>query len=486
MADDGEGPLAVATAPHNLAAEQAVLGAILFDNEAYVRVSERLKAEHFYDPIHGRIYAACALLIGKGRLADGVTLKEHFQRDGALAEIGGASYLLVLLENAARLTVQAGDYAAQIYDLHVRRQLIQVGQQITSGAENAALESDAEALITEAEQRLFTLAETGSASRGFSAFEIALAHSIQTAAIAYETKGEVSGLSTGYIDLDKKMGGLHPSDLIILAGRPSMGKTALAANIAFNAARARLESGARQPEDDERPAGGIVAFFSLEMSGEQLATRLLSDYAEIESDKIRRGAIDKMQYERLLDASRLLQSLPLHIDETGGIPINQLMARSRRLSRTHGLDLIVIDYLQLVTSSKSRGEANRVQEVSEITQNLKALAKELKVPVIALSQLSRQVESRPDKRPMLSDLRESGSIEQDADIVLFVYREEYYLSREEPRMGTEEHLKWQRDLDTVRNKAEVIIGKQRHGPIGTVEMQFDSRFTRFSNLARSD
>jgi replicative DNA helicase len=486
MADAGDLPKQPLAAPHNLEAEQALLGAILFDNEAFVRVSDRLRPEHFYDPVHGRIFAACAQLIAKGRLADGVTLKEHFQRDGALAEIGGAGYLLVLLENAAKLTVHAIDYANVIYDLQVRRQLIRLGQEISDGAADPKEESDAESLITQAESRLFTLAETGQASRGFSAFDQALAHSIQSAAIAYETKGEVSGLSTGFIDLDKKMGGLHPSDLLIIAGRPSMGKTSFAANIAFNVARARLEAGAKPKQDDDKPAGGIVAFFSLEMGAEQLATRLLSDYAEIESDKIRRGAIDKAQYERLLDASRMLQTLPLHIDETGGIPINQLMARSRRLARTHGLDLIMIDYLQLITSSVRRGDGNRVQEVSQITQNLKALAKELKVPVVALSQLSRQVESRPDKRPMLSDLRESGSIEQDADIVMFVYREEYYLSREEPRVGTEEHVKWQRDLDAARNKAEIIIGKQRHGPIGTVEMQFDSRFTRFSNLARTE
>jgi replicative DNA helicase len=483
LARDANAETGAAQPPHNLDAEQGLLGAILYDNEVYSRIGDRLKGDHFYDPVHGRIFQACAQLIAKGKLADGVTLKEHFQRDGALQEIGGAAYLLVLLQNAARLTVHAQEYADIVYDLHVRRQLIRVGGEITELALYPPPETEAEDQISVAEQKLFNLAETGSATRGFSSFGEALTHSIQTAAIAYENKGEVSGIATGFLDLDKKMGGLHPSDLLIIAGRPSMGKTSFAANLAFNVAKARLESMGRAFEEGEKRPGGVVAFFSLEMSSEQLATRLLSDAASIESDKIRRGAIEKHQYEQLLDASRMLQSLPMYIDETGGISISQLMARARRLQRSSGLDLIVIDYLQLITASERRGEGNRVLEISEITQNLKALAKDLKVPVIALSQLSRAVESRPDKRPMLSDLRESGSIEQDADIVMFVYREEYYKSREEPRPGTDDHIKWQREMDEVRNRAEIIIGKQRHGPIGTVELQFDSRFTRFSNLA---
>ncbi|MDX2275965.1 MAG: replicative DNA helicase [Hyphomonadaceae bacterium] len=469
-------------APHNLEAEQALLGAILFDNETYNRITPRLEPKHFYDPVHGRIFAACAETISAGNLADGVTMRERFARDGGLKEIGGAAYLLTLLEAAAKLSVHAQEYAQLVYELALRRELIRVGGEIAELAENPPDDADAEDIIEEAERALFTLAESGTAQSGFSPFSKALTTSIEMAAIAYESKSDVSGIATNFEDLDRMLGGLHGSDLIILAGRPSMGKTALATNIAFNVAKNRLAY-LRAPEED-KPAekGGVVAFFSLEMSAEQLATRLLSDAAGIESDRIRRGKIHKNEYERLADEAANLQQLPLHIDETGAISIAQLMARSRRLQRTVGLDCIVVDYLQLVTSS-SRKSDGRVQEVSEITQGLKALAKDLKVPVIALSQLSRQVENREDKRPQLSDLRESGSIEQDADAVLFVYRESYYLERAEPREGTEEHFAWQRQMDEVRNQAEVIIGKQRHGPIGKVKLFFDSRYTRFGNLS---
>jgi replicative DNA helicase len=468
--------------PHNLEAEQALLGAILFDNETYNRITARLEPKHFYDPVHGRIFAACAETISAGNLADGVTMRERFARDGGLKEIGGAAYLLTLLEAAAKLSVHAQEYANLVYDLALRRELIRVGGEISELAENPPDDADAEDIIEEAERALFTLAESGTAQSGFSPFSKALTTSIEMAAIAYESKSDVSGIGTNFEDLDRMLGGLHGSDLMILAGRPSMGKTALATNIAFNIARNRLAY-TRAPEDDKpNEKGGVVAFFSLEMSAEQLATRLLSDAAGIESDRIRRGKIHKNEYERLADEAANLQQLPLHIDETGAISIAQLMARSRRLQRTVGLDCIVVDYLQLVTSS-SRKSDGRVQEVSEITQGLKALAKDLKVPVIALSQLSRQVENREDKRPQLSDLRESGSIEQDADSVLFVYRESYYLERAEPREGTEDHFAWQRQMDEVRNQAEVIIGKQRHGPIGKVKLFFDSRYTRFGNLS---
>ncbi len=469
-------------APHNLEAEQGLLGAILFDNETYNRINQSLQAKHFFDPVHGRIFQACQELIAAGDLADGVTLKERFARDGGIKEIGGAVYLMRLMEVAAPLSAQAQSYADLIYDLALRRELIRVGNVIADLAENPPEDHDAEDIIEEAERTLFALAETGQAQAGFSPFSKALAHSIETAAAAYESTTDVSGLATNFEDLDRMLGGLHPSDLMILAGRPSMGKTSLALNIAFNIARNRL-AWDRAPEDGKPDQkGGIVAFFSLEMSAEQLATRLLSDAAEIESDRIRRGKISKQEYERLADEAVNLQKLPLHIDETGAIGIAQLQARARRLQRTSGLDCIVIDYLQLVTGSK-RGSEGRVQEVSEITQGLKALAKDLKVPVIALSQLSRQVENREDKRPQLSDLRESGSIEQDADSVLFVYRESYYLERTEPREGTDEHIAWMRQVDEVRNQAEVIIGKQRHGPIGKVKLFFDSRYTRFGNLS---
>jgi replicative DNA helicase len=466
-------------APHSLEAEQALLGALLFDNEQFNRMGDRLKGHHFYDPVHGKIFTAIATLIAKGKLADGVTMKEYFQTNGALAEIGGATYLFTLLESAARLTSAVQDYAALIFDLAMRRELIRIGEEIRELALVPPEDANADDQIEEAERKLFSLAESGTANKGFSPFSEALATSIEMAAAAYESDTEVSGLPTGLRDLDRKLGGLHRSDLVILAGRPSMGKTALALNLAFNVARARLRYSQGRGAGD-KPEGGIVAFFSLEMSSEQLATRLLSDHAEIESSKIRRGDIHKTEYERLIDASRDLQQLPLHIDETGGISIGQLMARARRLERTHGLDLIVVDYLQLVTSSSRKSEG-RVQEVSEVTQGLKALAKDLKVPVIALSQLSRVVEQREDKRPQLSDLRESGSIEQDADVVIFVYREAYYKEREEPDGDSEKHVIWQREMDALRHKAEVIIGKQRHGPIGKVELHYDGRFTRFSN-----
>ncbi|HVY83876.1 MAG TPA: replicative DNA helicase [Caulobacterales bacterium] len=475
-------PQPARAAPHNLDAEQALLGAILFDNETYNRISSRLEPKHFYDPVHGRIFAACAEMIAAGSLADGVTMRERFAKDNALKEIGGASYLLTLLESAAKLSVHAQEYAELIYDLALRRELIRVGAEISELAENPPDDAGAEDIIEEAERSLFALAESGASSSGFSPFSKALATSIEVAAAAYESKSDVSGLATSFEDLDRMLGGLHGSDLIILAGRPSMGKTALATNIAFNIARARLNALRSDDYENEPNKGGVVAFFSLEMSAEQLATRLLSDAAGIESDRIRRGKIHKHEFEKLADEAANLQQLPLHIDETGAIAIAQLMARARRLQRTSGLDLVVVDYLQLITSS-SRKSDGRVQEVSEITQGLKALAKDLKVPVIALSQLSRQVENRDDKRPQLSDLRESGSIEQDADVVLFVYRESYYLERAEPRDGTDEHFAWQRQMDEVRNQAEVIIGKQRHGPIGKVKLFFDSRYTRFGNLS---
>ncbi|MES1158277.1 MAG: replicative DNA helicase [Terricaulis silvestris] len=469
-------------APHNLDAEQALLGAILFDNETYNRITPRLESKHFYDPVHGRIFAACSETIAAGNLADGVTMRERFAKDGALKEIGGAAYLLTLIESAAKLSVHAQEYADLIYDLALRRELIRVGGEISELAENPPDDADAEDIIEEAERALFGLAESGTATSGFSPFSKALATSIEVAAAAYESKSDVSGLATNFEDLDRMLGGLHGSDLIILAGRPSMGKTALATNMAFNIARNRLNAQRSGDYENELNKGGVVAFFSLEMSAEQLATRLLSDAAGIESDRIRRGKIHKHEYEKLADEAANLQALPLHIDETGAIAISQLQARARRLQRVSGLDLIVVDYLQLITSSSRRGDG-RVQEVSEITQGLKALAKDLKVPVIALSQLSRQVENRDDKRPQLSDLRESGSIEQDADVVLFVYRESYYLERTEPREATEEHFAWQRQMDEVRNQAEVIIGKQRHGPIGKVKLFFDSRYTRFGNLS---
>jgi replicative DNA helicase len=471
----------VRTTPHNLEAEQALLGAILFDNETFNRITPMLREQHFYDPVHGRIFAACADMISAGQLADGLTLRERFARDGGIKEIGGAVYLMKLMESAAPLSTHAISYAELIYDLALRRALIRVGDEISNLAENPPDDKEAKDIIEEAERTLFTLAESGSQNRGFQDFKTALTASINVATAAKNRGSDVSGIATGFRDLDHLLGGLHGSDLIILAGRPSMGKTALALNIAMHVARSKqkaMEAG--QTEHD----GGSVGFFSLEMSAEQLATRLLSDFAEIESHRIRQGKITTEEYTRLADSAVMLQHLPLHVDETGGISIAQLHNRARRLKRTGGLDFIVVDYLQLVTTSSRKNEG-RVQEVSEVTQGLKALAKDLNVPVLALSQLSRQVESRDDKRPQLSDLRESGSIEQDADIVMFVFREEYYLSRAEPREGTEEWIKWRQNMDSAANRAELIIGKNRHGPIETVHLHFKGQFTRFTSLARS-
>jgi replicative DNA helicase len=432
--------------------------------------------------VHGKIYEVCQSLIARGKLADAVILREHFSRDGALADIGGAAYLLTLVQNAAKLTAHAQEYAELVYDLSLRRDLMRIGEGITHNAAFPPDDQDGAAQIEEAERQLFTLAETGGASKGFGDFSSALATSIEMAAAAYENKSGLSGIATGLTDLDRLLGGLHPSDLIILAGRPSMGKTALATNIAFNVARARMHSD-REGRTGKDKLGGIVGFYSLEMSAEQLATRMLSEFAEIESHRIKRGEIEPNEYGRLKDAAVELQSLPLHIDETGGISIAALQARARRLQRSVGLDVLVVDYLQLVTAASRKSEG-RVQEVSEITQGLKALAKDLKVPVIALSQLSRQVEMREDKRPQLSDLRESGSIEQDADVVMFVYREEYYRARAEPKVGTDAHFEWQREMEEIRNRAEVIVGKQRHGRIDKVDLHFDHRFTKFSTIAK--
>lgn len=467
--------------PHNIDAEQAVIGALLFDNETYHRVSDYLRPEHFYDPVHGRIYEAASTYVLRGDVADAITLAALAETDEGLKALGGKTYLAELMAGAAS-TAAASDYARFVYDLALRRELIRVGGEIEADA-NKDRETKASDLIQTAERKLFDLAETGSASRGFINFTDALSQSIEMAAAAYARDGNLSGISTGLDDLDHKLGGLHPSDLVVLAGRPSMGKTSLATNIAFNVA-----SAFRQEVDDtgekKTVEGGIVGFFSLEMSSEQLATRLLAEASEVASHRIRRGDILEDEFDKIRDAASRIATCPLHIDDTGGISISALAARARRLKRTVGLDLLIIDYLQLITTSGGNRSDSRVQEVTQITMGLKSLAKELNVPVIALSQLSRQVENRDDKRPQLADLRESGSIEQDADVVMFVYREEYYMKRTEPREGTPEHDEWVDQYRQIEGVAELIIGKQRHGPIGTVELQFQESLTKFSNLAR--
>ncbi len=474
-----------ADTPHDADAEQAVLGALLYDNEVYHRVSHILKPEHFYIGVNGKIYEAISRLIEYGKLADAIILKNKFSQDQELDDIGGVEYLALLLDNAPPSTT-APEYAKLVYDMAMRREIIRLSDQMKTEAIDPASEDDAQAQITKAESQLFNLAELGTPQSGFVSFESALVQSIEMASAAFARDGHLSGISTGLIDLDRQLGGLHKSDLIILAGRPSMGKTSLATNIAFHIAKKF-----RRERDDngiEKTAeGGVVGFFSLEMSSEQLATRLLAEQSGVPSHRIRRGDINMEQYEHIRDSSDEISAIPLHIDDTGGLSIGALSARARRLKRMVGLDCIVVDYLQLLTGGgQMNSSTNRVQEVSMITQGLKALAKELDIPVLALAQLSRQVEQRDDKRPQLADLRESGSIEQDADVVMFVFREEYYLARSEPSEGTEEHLKWQEDMEKLHGKAEVIVGKQRHGPIGTVKLSFNADLTKFGNLAEDD
>jgi replicative DNA helicase len=467
--------------PHNFEAEQALLGAILVNNEACDRVSSFLKAEHFFDALHGRIYDHAAKLIWAGKRATPITLKTFFQGDEPVGELTVPQYLGRLAANATTI-INAEDYGRTIYDLAIRRNLIQIGEGMVNTAYDAPIDAPPAVQIEDTEQKLYELAETGKYGSGFEPFTTALTDAIDMAANAYRRDGGLSGLATGFSDLDQRMGGLQPSDLIIVAGRPSMGKTALATNIAYHVA----QSYRRDPDSQAALDGAVVGFFSLEMSAEQLATRIISEQAYIPSERIRRGRIESEEFDRIVEVSQELQNLPLYIDQTGGITVAQLAARARRLKRQRDVGLIVVDYLQLLSGSTRRAAEGRVQEVSEITTGLKALAKELHVPVLALSQLSRQVEQREDKRPQLADLRESGSIEQDADVVLFVFREEYYVERRQPRENTEEHKQWQQEMDLVTGKAEVIIGKQRHGPTGTVRLQFTPEFTRFGNLAAEE
>jgi replicative DNA helicase len=467
------------SAPHNIEAEQSLLGAILVNNDAFYRVSDFLEAKHFFEPIHQTIFDTSASLIRMGKVATPVTLKTFLPADTDIGGVTVGQYLARLAAEATTI-INAQDYGRTVYELSLRRDLIRIGEEMVNVAFDAPVDFAPRAQIEDAERRLYELAETGRYDGGFQRFSQALTVAVDMAAKAFQRDGKLSGIATGLRDLDTKMGGLQPSDLIVLAGRPGMGKTALATNIAYNVARAHRAE--LQPDGTNKTInGGIVGFFSCEMSAEQLATRIIAERTGIPSSHIRRGGITENDFEKIRDYSIELQSLPFYVDETGGLSIAQLTARARRLKRQRGLDMIVVDYIQLLQGSSKRSD-NRVQEVTEITTSLKALAKELNVPVIALSQLSRQVESRDDKRPQLSDLRESGSIEQDADVVMFVYREEYYLANKEPRPGTPEFEKWKTEMELVHGKAEVIIGKQRHGPTGTVELQFEGSVTRFSDL----
>jgi replicative DNA helicase len=494
--EDGADFPAYRTQPSNIEAEQALLGAILVNNDCAATVSGFLTAEHFFEPIHQRIYETAQNLIERGHIANPTTLKAYFDGDDALAEIGGAEYLRRLAAGAITI-INAEDYGRTIYDLSLRRQLVVIGEDMVNTAYSSTVEETAVLQIEASEQRLYNLAETGKYEGGFQSIKDSLTLAVASAAAALKRDSHLSGVTTGFTDLDAILGGLHKSDLIILAGRPSMGKTALATNIAFNAAEAH-----RADQDDDgdlsSSEGAVVAFFSLEMSAEQLALRLLAEQTGISSQKIRRGRFSTSDFDRIVDASRTIETLGFFIDDTPAISIATLRARARRLKRQHNLGLIVVDYLQLLRPAHSGRSENRVLEISEITQGLKALAKELEVPVLALSQLSRAVELRDDKRPQLADLRESGAIEQDADVVLFIYREEYYWLRTHPRPVRKEGVserdfelnmkQWEADLDQdgSRGITEVIIGKHRNGPTDTIQLLFEGRVTKFANYIKSD
>ena len=459
--------------PSNLEAEQALLGSILVNNDIIDEVSNTIEPTSFYDPAHTKIYEIIETLNKKGMIANPITLKNYFEKDNMLNEVGGTEYL-VKLTRFSGSTKQAVDYAKIIHEMYLRRELVLISDNLSSETLDAK-EKTAEKILEDTEKSLFKLAERGSFSKSFLKFSEALDQTIATATQAMRSDGGIVGVPTGLTALDEKLGGLHKSDLVILAGRPGMGKTALATNIAFHAAQNIMS----------RQEKSSIAFFSLEMSSEQLSTRILSEQARIKSDDIRLGKITEEEINRYIETSRNIYSLPLFIDETPAITIATLSNRARRIKRLEGISLIVVDYIQLMRSANLNRYDNRVQEVSEITQGLKALAKELKVPVLALSQLSRAVEQRDEKKPQLSDLRESGSIEQDADVVMFVYRESYYLENKEPRPATVEHAEWQAKMNEVSNLAELIIGKQRHGPTGNVMLEFEAMFTKFKDTQTS-
>ena len=457
--------------PCNIEAEQAVIGSILVSNDIYDEVSPIIDEKKFYDPIHAKIYNIIELLISKGLLANPITLKNYFENNEGLKELGGQEYLIKITKFSTS-TKQAIDYANIVQEMHVRRELIKISESVLNEASNNNEKNiSGEEMIQNAEKSLFDLAERGHFNQSFMKFENALKQTIEMAKSAYQNDEGIVGVPTGLKDLDSRLGGMHKQDLIIIAGRPSMGKTALATNIAYNAAK----------NIEKRGIKSTVAFFSLEMSSEQLSTRILSEQSRIRSNDIRRGKVSEKEFEKFIETSKNIFELPLYIDETPAITISAISNRSRRIKRLFGLSLIVIDYIQLM-KSHMRKEFNRVQEISEITQGLKALAKELDVPVLALSQLSRAVENRDDKKPQLADLRESGSIEQDADVVMFIYREAYYLERKEPTLGSIEHAEWQQKMDELSRLAEILISKQRHGPTGNVKVEFEAMYTKFKDL----
>lgn len=469
--------------PHNLEIEQALLGAMLVNNEVAEQVREFLLPEHFYEPVHGRIYESVLRLIDRDHTADPIKLRPFFDKDEALAEVGGGAYLARLAASAATI-INAADYGRTLRDLGLRRALITVGNETVVTAYDSDLSHSGEQQLEEAESRLFDLAQTGSAGASFKPFRSALFEALDAAQAAYRDPDKISGITTGLKSLNEQIGGLHKTDLVILAGRPAMGKTALATNIAFAAAK-RWRDDREAGIELNRSRGCPVAFFSLEMSADQLAARIVADRAGVKSEEMRRGRITGAQFEDLTRAVHEIEDLPLFIDDTPALSIAGLYTRARRMRRLHNIGLVVVDYLQLLHGSAARPES-RVQEISEITRGLKALAKKLEVPVLALSQLSRQVEQRDNKRPQLSDLRESGTIEQDSDIVMFVYREEYYREQQKPDEGSDKFETWAAEMERARGLAEVIVGKQRHGPTGTVRLRFNKETTRFTDEAVPD
>tara|TARA_Y100000590_G_scaffold462219_1_gene625789 strand:+ start:8541 stop:9956 length:1416 start_codon:yes stop_codon:yes gene_type:complete len=456
--------------PNNIEAEQSLIGSILLNNEMFDEISLIVSNKNFYDPMHQKIYAAIEKLISGGMLANPITLKNYFENQKD--ELNIPDYLVKITKFSAS-SRQAYEYAKLIYDLFVKRELIKISENVIDTAKLNELDNDGQSIIENFEKSLFDLAEKGSISSSLVKFDEAMKLTIEMASNAYKNDEGIVGVPTGLTDLDERLGGLHKSDLVIIAGRPSMGKTALATNIAFNAAK--------KIQDDGKKS--TIAFFSLEMSSEQLSTRILAEQARIKSNDIRRGRISEEQFDKFIETSKNIAELPLYIDETPAISIAALSNRARRIKRLFGLDMVVIDYIQLMRATNIKD--GRVQEISEITQGLKALAKELSVPVLALSQLSRAVEQRDDKKPQLADLRESGSIEQDADVVMFVFREAYYLQRKEPSPNTVEHAEWQSKMGDIANRAELIIGKQRHGPTGNVFLEFEEMFTKFKDIQNS-
>ena len=457
--------------PNNIEAEQAVIGSILVSNDIFDEISTIISSINFHDPMHQKIFEAIESLVYKGMLANPITLKNYFEDEKD--DLNVPEYLVKITKFSTSVR-QAVEYSKIIYDMFVRRELIKISEQTIDSAKLNELDTNGQTIIENSERLLFDLAEKGSFNSSLVKFDEAMKQTIEMASAAYKNEEGIVGVPTGLRDLDDKLGGLHQSDLIIIAGRPSMGKTSLATNIAFNAAQKLQDSGKKSS----------IAFFSLEMSSEQLSTRIISEQARISSNDIRRGRISDEQFDKFLETSKNISELPLYIDETPAISIAAMSNRARRIKRLFGLDMIVVDYIQLMRGTTFNKDG-RVQEISQITQGLKAIAKELALPVVALSQLSRQVEQRDDHKPQLSDLRESGSIEQDADVVMFVYREGYYLSRKEPREATVEHAEWQAKMNEVAHLAQIIIGKQRHGPIGNITLEFEERFTKFKDTQTS-